>query len=78
MVPEGTPSQLRIAATATLEPLKPHDWTQVTGGVSLGIWGIYMIYLLRFWFWGLPKISITRVDFNDHEKHTHVSAGQYL
>lgn len=32
MVPEGTPSQLRIAAAATLEPLKPHDWTQVTGG----------------------------------------------
>jgi len=31
VVPEGTPSQLRIAATATLEPLKPHDWTQVTG-----------------------------------------------
>lgn len=60
VVPEGTPSQLRIAATAALEPLKPHDWTQVTGGDpwkdliadvchlvwELGIWGIYMIYIL--------------------------------
>lgn len=33
MVPEGSPSQLRIAAA--VEPLKPHDWTQVTGGEAI-------------------------------------------